>query len=197
MAYIAGLLLGMLALVMAGMFQTWMERNYGGGNGSLILRIFIAACILGVMIAFGVFDFWMMVMFLMITAALAMMSRHVDWGGNVGQYNAIGFLSQSWIGLTIINRIQQQQLLTAAETGWANYYAFTQEFKLFDLFTMPVLNLDFFTQGIPSLVKWDYSVFGGNAQIIQYMLFSMTAVVSLIIFTIIIGLLYSSFSRLR
>jgi len=33
------------------------------------------------------------------------------------------------------------------------------------------MNFQFFTHGIPSLIKWDYSFFGGNAQMFQYLLF--------------------------
>jgi len=51
-------------------------------------------------------------------------------------------------------------------------------------------------QGIPMLLKWDYSFFAGNAQLIQYCLYSLTAVMSFIIFGLLIGLLYNYFSKL-
>ena len=190
-------ILGGFTVAMAGLFISWMEKRYGGGGGTLLLRIGVGFVIFGLLVAFQKFDFWMLIMYVIIAIATAMMSRQIEWGGNVNQLNIIGFLAMSWIGLTIVGRIMEGQLLTGAETTWANYYAFTQEFKLFNLFSLPVLNLQFWTHGIPSLIKWDYSVFGGNAQLFQYLLYSLTAVVGLIIFSVIIGLLFSSFNRLR
>jgi hypothetical protein len=190
-------LLGGLTIAMTGLFLTWMEKNYGSGTGSLLLRMGIAIFVYGLLIAFDKFDFWMLVMYLFIAIAPAMASRHVDWGGYVSQLNIIGFLSMSWIGLTAINRILEGQFITAAETAYMNTLMFTQEFNLFGMFNIPVMNFQFFTEGIPRMVKWDYSFFGGNAQMFQYLLYSITAVVSFIIFMVIIGLLYNYFNRSR
>lgn len=191
-----GILAG-IAIIFFGLFMTWMERTYGGGGGTLLIRIAGITVIFGLMVAFKIFDFWMVFIFLIFAAGIGIMSRHIEFGGTVSQLNLIGFLAQCWIGLTLINRIIEGNLITSYETGWANYYAFTQEFKMFDLFSLPVINFDYFTKGLPALMKWDYAVFGGNAQIIQYMLYSITAVVSMIIFVTIVGLLYSAFNRLR
>src|SRR4030042_4015188 len=182
---------------MSGLGISYMEKKYGAGGGTLLLRIGIAVAIIGLMVAFKKFDFWMLLFYIIITASLAMMSRHIEFGGSASEHNLIGFLAMSWIGLTVINRMVEGQFLTANETIWANYYSFTQEFKLFNIFSVPVLNLDFFTHGIPTLIRWDYSFFGGNAQLIQYLLYSITAVVSFIIFLAIIGLIYNFFNRLR
>ena len=139
----------------------------------------------------------MLVLYLFIAIAVAMASRHIEWGGNITQLNLIGFLAMAWVGLTTINRILEGQFITASETSFLNTLMFTQEFQLFGVFKVPVLNFQFFTQGIPMLLKWDYSFFQGNAQLIQYLLYSLTAVMSFIVFTFIIGLLYNYFSRLR
>jgi hypothetical protein len=188
---------GGLAVAMSGLFVTFMERKSGAGGGTLLLRILIQSVIIGLFVTFAKFDWWMIIMFLFLAAGVAVASRHIELGGNVSQFNLIGFLAMSWVGLTMINRIMEGQFITASETAYLNTVMFTQQFKLFGLFNTPVLNTQFFTEGIPSLVQWDYSFFGGQAQIIQYMLYSITAVVSFIIFTIIIGLLYNFLNRIR
>lgn len=186
-------LLAIFGLATAGLVISWMERQYGSGGGSLTLRMIVAITVLGILIAWAKFDWWMMLFYLVITIAVLMMSRQGEVGGNVSQHGLIGFLSMSWIGLTVVNRILEGQFLTSNERVWSNYYAFTQEFKVFEIFSMPVLNLQFFTHGIPALIKWDYSFFGGSAQMFQYLLYSLTAVASFVIFGIVIGLLYNAF----
>ena len=110
-------------------------------------------------------------------------------------YSMIGFLATSFVGMTLINRVLEGAFITSADVGILNTMTIAQKVDV-GIFSIPVLNLDFFT-GIMKLVKWDYSFFGGNAQIIQFFLYSFTFVVGFILFTIIIGLLYNAFSRLR
>lgn len=110
-------------------------------------------------------------------------------------WQLLGFLSTSFVGMTIVNRVLEGAFITSADVGILNTMAITQKVDV-GLFSIPVLNLSFFT-GITRLVLWDYSFFGGNAQLIQFFLYSFTFVVSFILFTLIIGLLYNAFSRLR
>lgn len=186
-------LIAIFSIAVSGLFLSYMEKRYGSGGGTLIARVVVASIAFGLLIAFGKFDWWMLVVYLIIVAAIIMWSQHREWGGSVTQHGLIGFLAMSWVGMTLLNRIMQSQLLTVYERTWANNFAFTQEYKAFDVFTIPVLNFSFFTQGIPSLMRWDYSFFGGNAQLFQYLLYSFTAVVSFIIFGILIGLLFNAF----
>jgi len=55
--------------------------------------------------------------------------------------------------------------------------------------------MDFFFIGIPRLVKWDYSFFGGNAAIFQFLLYSLTFALSFMLFIIIIGMVSQYFGR--
>ena len=186
---------GMFSIMVPGFFITYMERKYGAGNGNLILRIMIALIIMGLLVTWQRFDWWMIILYLMVAIAPALMSRQYDWGGagGVSQHGWIGFCATSWIGLTIINRILEGRFLTASESSWWCSIQLFNEFKVFDLFTLPVINFQFFTVGIPSLLRWDYSFFGGNAEIIQYLLYTVTAVVAFILFCIMIGLLFNAF----
>ncbi|MFC1904657.1 hypothetical protein ACFLXT_02720 [Chloroflexota bacterium] len=187
-------ILAIFTLAMAGFGISWFERAYGaGGGGSLLVRMFAHITIMGLLVTFGRFDWWMLIFYIVIAGALAMMSQHRGVMGSPTQYGLVGFLAMCWIGLTLINRVLVGEFITANETAWANYFAFTQKMEILGFFSMPVINFDFFTQGIPSLLKWDYSVFGGNAQLIQYMLYSINAVVGFMIFMTIIGILYNAF----
>ena len=187
--------IGMFAIIVPGFFVTYMERKHGAGNGNLILRMGLALIVMGLLVTWGRFDWWMIVLYLFIAAAPAFMSRQYDIGGagGVSQHGWIGFCATSWIGLTIINRILEGQFLTASESSWWCSIQLFNEFRVFDLFTVPVLNFQFFTVGIPSLLRWDYSFFGGNAELIQYFLYTITAVVAFILFCILIGLLFNAF----
>jgi len=110
-------------------------------------------------------------------------------------YQFIGFLATAFVGMTLVNRVLEGAFITASDVGVLNTMTIVQKVDV-GLFSIPVLNLDFF-KGITRLVLWDYSFFGGNAQIIQFFLYSFTFVASFILFTIIIGLLFNAFSRLR
>jgi len=110
-------------------------------------------------------------------------------------FKYIGFLSMAGIGLTMLNRLAEGRFIAAADVTYANTLTISRDQTIFGLFTVPVLNTDFFFTGIPRLVKWDYAFFGGNAAILQYFLYSMTFALTFAIFIIIIGLVSQYFSR--
>lgn len=107
----------------------------------------------------------------------------------------IGFLAFLFVGFSIINRICEGAFTNMAEVINLNDLLIFREVSVFGLFTLPVPNLSYITEGLPRLVRWDYSFFGGNAAIIQYFLYSLTAALSFLLFTLIIGLLYQYFGR--
>jgi hypothetical protein len=109
----------------------------------------------------------------------------------------IGFLTFIFVGMTLVNRILEGAFITSAEVGVMNSLAIFRNMNIAGVFTIPIPNLSFFTDGIKHLVTWDYSFFGGNAALIQFFLYSLTAAAAFLLFTIIIGLVYSAFARLR
>jgi len=188
-------ILGMVTIALSGLLISYMERKHGSGGGTLLLRFGVQIAILGILTTFGIFDFWMVVIYAIIAIAIMMASKQHDFNMSLSQLNLIGFLAMTWVGLTMINQIQEGYLITSAETAHLNQLMFTQEFTLLDTFHLPIMNFEFFSVGIPSLLQWDYGFFGGNAQIIQYMLYSLTAVVSMIVLLIIVGTVTSFFAR--
>lgn len=113
----------------------------------------------------------------------------------MGGFKFIGFLSMAFAGMTMLNRLTERLFIELADTAIINTLTIMREQTIFGLFSVPVLNTDFFFVGIPRLVKWDYSYFGGNAAIFQYLLYSMTAALTFLLLIIIIGLVSQYFSR--
>lgn len=107
----------------------------------------------------------------------------------------IGFLSFLFVGLTLINRVMEGQFLASAEVAVLNNIMVFRELSVAGMFTIPIPNMSFITEGLPALVRWDYSFFGGNAVIIKYFLYSLTAGLTFLVFSMIIGLLYQYFGR--
>ena len=110
-------------------------------------------------------------------------------------FHLIGFLAFLFVGMTTLNRILEGALIGASEVAIINTLTITHSQSIFGLFSIPVLNADFFFTGIPRLVKWDYSFFGGNAAILQYFLYSLTFALAFMLFIIIIGVVSQFFAR--
>ena len=110
-------------------------------------------------------------------------------------FKFIGFLAMAFVGMTMLNRMAEGLFIAAADITVANTLTITRDQTIAGLFTIPVLNTDFFFVGIPALVKWDYAFFGGNAAIFQYALYSMTFALTFALFLIIIGVVSQYFSR--
>lgn len=109
----------------------------------------------------------------------------------------IGILAFLFVGMTIINRVLEGALVGASEFEILNQLTIFRELNVAGLFSVPVLNLEFLTQGIPHLIKWDYSFFGGNAGIIQYFLYSFTAAVSFGLFLMMMSVIWNTIGRAR
>lgn len=109
----------------------------------------------------------------------------------------VGFLTYCFLGLTLINRVLQGEFIVAGDASIVNTIMVFREINVFGLFSLPIPNLSFITEGLAHLAKWDYSFFGGNAAIIQYFLYSITAMMQFVLFVIVIGLLYQYFGKAR
>lgn len=106
---------------------------------------------------------------------------------NVG---LIGFLSFCFVGFTLINRILEGQFITGADVGILNQMSIWGSLDL-GFFSIPVPNVTYI-KGLFHLVSWDYSFFGGNAQIIQFFLYALTFALSIAFLMVVIGMLYNA-----
>lgn len=107
----------------------------------------------------------------------------------------VGFLAMVFVGMTLLNRLAEGAFIQSADVAIYNTLTLTREQTVWGLFTIPVLNTDFFFVGIPALVKWDYAFFGGNAAIFAYLLYSLTFALAFFLFMIVIGVISQLFSR--
>jgi len=110
-------------------------------------------------------------------------------------FKFIGFLATVFVGMTWLNRMAEGVMIAADEIGIMNTLTITHDQTISGLFSVPVLNTDFFFIGIPRLVKWDYSFFGGNAAIFKYFLYSLTFALTFMLFVVIIGMVSNIFAR--
>ncbi len=99
--------------------------------------------------------------------------------------NIIGWLFFSFIGFTTINRILEHAWITAADVGIMNYLSITQQTTI-GFMTIPVPNTTFIS-GIFHMALWDYSFFGGQAQLIQFFLYAFTFLVAVSLFFTVLG----------
>ena len=107
--------------------------------------------------------------------------------------NQIGLVSFIFVGMTLINRVMEGVMIAGADVTILNQITIFRSFNVLGLFSVPVINISYFTVGLPHLVKWDYSFFMGNGGVIQYFLYSITAMVSFGLFVLLIGTLANKF----
>ncbi len=112
-------------------------------------------------------------------------------------HNFIGYLTFVFVGFTILNRILEGTFFSTTDITILHELTITRPIEVFNLFSVPIPNLSFFTKAIPKLVEWDYSFFGGYFAFIQYFLYAFTAAIAFLCFTLVIGLLYQYFTRTK
>ena len=110
-------------------------------------------------------------------------------------FGFIGFASFLFAGFTLINQMLQGAMVSMGEIAILNQLTVFRDFSVLGIWNIPVLNMSFVTQAIPHLFQWDYSFFGGNAGIIMYFLYSITAAASFGLFLVVIGLAANFFGR--
>lgn len=106
-------------------------------------------------------------------------------------FTLIGFLGSSFIGFTLLNRIIEGAWIKSADVAIMQTLTITQNVQV-GFFSIPVPNTSYIS-GLMRLVQWDYSFFGGNAQIIQFFLYSLTFAVAVSLLMIILGVIVNYF----
>lgn len=185
-----------VALLGLSMGTSFLMRD--GGSTSLVIKILIILGALGILIAIDVFDDWVLYLFAMLAIGIAFIAsnRTFDGTGNFNN-NLLGFLIMAWLGLSVVNNILEGVILTTAERSMMNNFLIFQPWNIAGLFTLPVPSISFLTVGLPALMEWDYTAFGGNAQIFTYLMYSITGVVAFLFFTVAMASAANMFFRSR
>lgn len=165
-------------------------------SNSILPKVLIVGILTGALVGLKVFDFWMLLYLVIPLLAFAIAKTHTTWGGESG-YNMAGFLAMSFVGMTIINRIMEGAFLSSTDVSILNNVLVFRPVNVFGLFQISVPNMSFLTSGLPHLIRWDYSFFGGNAVIIQYLFYSITAFMAFLLFIIMLGVVFNMLSRSR
>jgi hypothetical protein len=187
-------ILGCFGLLAISFTASYLTKK--SGSASIWPKMLCVCIAAGLLVGVKVFDFWMITYLLMMIAAFSMAKTHSTWGGEAG-YNVVGFLAMSFVGMTIINRVMEGVFINSTDVGILNNVLVFRPINVFGLFQISVPNLDFLSTGIPHLMRWDYSFFGGNAVIIQYMFYSITAFVAFLLFVLMLGVVFNMLSRNR
>lgn len=110
----------------------------------------------------------------------------------------VGFLSFLFIGMTLLNRILEGNFILSSDLSIVNQMTVFKDLEVWGFIHIPIPNVDFLTTGIPRLIKFDYTFFGGSAGFLQYGLYSLTAAMSFGLFIMIVVNIASSYlSRTR
>ena len=109
-------------------------------------------------------------------------------------FSQIAFLGFNFVGFTAINRVLEGQFITGADVGILNQMSIWGSYDI-GIFSVPVPNTTYIA-GLFHLVRWDYSFFGGNAQLIQYALYSLTFALS-VVFCLLFVMLLVNAIRMR
>ena len=98
----------------------------------------------------------------------------------------IMFLGFLFVGFTLVARTMEGAYFGATDVALLNDLTVIRSFSLFGWFNVPVLNVDFFTVGLPKLIQWDYPFFEGGYEIVKYLLYTLSIGAVFGLFTIAI-----------
>lgn len=190
------LIIACVVILAVSLGSTYVLRNNQAASLTVQMIIIIVSFAVG--IGLDVIDEWMMILLVPIVAGLAMSSGTIFQGTGFASNNIFGFAVSSFVGLTIINRVLEGRVILSADLAIVENFLAWRPFSVFGWFSIPVPNVSFLTNGIPALLNWgEYSFFTGNAQYVVYLLYSISAVVAFILFTLALGSIYQMFSRAR
>ena len=96
---------------------------------------------------------------------------------------------------TLASHFMAGTFFGSTEQTWMDSLTVIRTYNVLGLFTIPWINPDFFTVGIPRLVSWDFGFFGGDYAIMQYFFYVITIGVAWGFFVVAIGVISSFWRR--
>lgn len=107
----------------------------------------------------------------------------------------IMFLVFGFVGCTLISRILEGAFINATDVEILNQLSVFRDVQVLNLFSVPALNLEFFTKGLPHLLTWDYPFFEGTWNLVRYFFYVLSIGVMWGILIIFVGVLSQRFGR--
>jgi len=105
-----------------------------------------------------------------------------------------GWTATAFVGMTLINGVLGGELFTSMDLEVLNQIGISQGIDI-GFMSFPVPNTNVFS-GLMRMLTFDYSFFGGNAQIILYFLYGVTLMISIFLVITLIGIAVNAF-RIR
>lgn len=98
------------------------------------------------------------------------------------------------VGL-LTSRILDGAFLGSVDSSVVDSLTVIRAYNVLGLFTIPWLNFEFFTVGLPKLISWDFSFFGGDYAIFKYLFYVISMGVAWGFFVATIGVLSNFWRR--
>ncbi len=105
----------------------------------------------------------------------------------------IMFIMFAFIGTTLISRFLEGAYFSSTDIEILNQLTVFRDVQVLGLFSIPTLNLSFFTQGLPHLLMWDYPFFTGTWAMARYFLYVLSVGVVWGILIVFVGVLSQRF----
>ena len=112
---------------------------------------------------------------------------------NIKWIMGIGFIF--FVG-TLLSHIGAGSWFGADEVEIYNSLTVIRGYNVLGLFTIPWVNVDFVTVGLPKLLSWDYAFFGGEYEIMRYLFYTITMGIGMGLLILALGVLTAVFRRL-
>lgn len=98
------------------------------------------------------------------------------------------------VGL-LVSHVMEGTFFGTRERALMNTLTVIKTQSVFGMFSIPWLNLDFFTVGLPRLINWDFGFFGGEAETIKYFFYVVSIGLVWGIFPVVVGVLAYALRR--
>lgn len=105
------------------------------------------------------------------------------------------YLAFTWLVGQMICLFIEGTYFGVQEVSIMNSLAVFRTTEVFGLWTVPMLNLDFFTQGMPRLLMWDYSFLTGGYAIFKWFLYVLSIGAVWGLATVFLGVIQRLFAR--
>ncbi len=107
----------------------------------------------------------------------------------------IMFIMFAFVGITLMSRMLEGAYFSSTDIAIMNQLTVFRDVQVLGLFSIPTLNLEFFTQGLPHLLMWDYPFFEGTWALARYFFYVLSVGVIWGILIIFVGVLSQRFGR--
>jgi hypothetical protein len=101
----------------------------------------------------------------------------------------------AFVAATFCARLMGGAWFSTSDTDVMNSLTVFKDVEIFGTFSVPTINIDFLTTGLPKLVSWDYPFFGGQMEIFKYFLYCLSIGIVWTLVAMFSGVIYNFWAR--